>query len=348
LSSVERGLSSTSHRPWRWSPNSFNGVYGASKAYVLTFTRSLNHELAGKGVRVQVVVPGAAATDFWTDTGVSVGSFPESFVMSAEDVVDAALAGLESGEVITIPSLPNMADWEAYEAAGKAMGPNLSRSTPLNATKSTTAPPKRGTKIMTTIDNKVFVLEAFDALFNKRDYEAAAKFWSPNYIQHSATSPPVGTDCSTWSELCPRDCATKTMWLWPTATMYSLTVAFPDTGDRGPGVAADMCGSPTVFWAEHWDVLQDEATREESASGLPMFGASFAEQTTVGTPLTVDQARTIVAPFYDALKSTCSKRYQCLTGPGCPPGLQVVSYQRGVDYAGSVSQSLQGHGSGCS
>jgi len=112
------------------APEMLNGVYGGSKAYVLALTQSLHHELAGKGVRVQAVLPGATATEFWGIAGTAIEHLPAQIVMSAEDLVDAALAGLDQGEIVTIPSLPNAADWQAFEAARAALGPNLSRTTP--------------------------------------------------------------------------------------------------------------------------------------------------------------------------------------------------------------------------
>jgi uncharacterized protein len=112
------------------APDVLNGVYGGSKAFVLAFSQSLQHELADKGVRVQAVLPGATATDFWNIAGTPVEHLPQDIVMSAQDVVDAALAGLKQGEVVTIPSLPDRADWDAFERARKALGPGLSRNTP--------------------------------------------------------------------------------------------------------------------------------------------------------------------------------------------------------------------------
>jgi len=112
------------------SPELLNGVYGGSKAFVLAFSQSLHHELGAKGIRVQAVLPGATATEFWSAAGKPVTELPQSIVMSADDVVDAALAGLEQGERVTIPSLPDAADWDAFERARQALGPNLSRDTP--------------------------------------------------------------------------------------------------------------------------------------------------------------------------------------------------------------------------
>ena len=112
------------------APELLNGVYGGSKAFVLAFTQSLHHELADKGVRVQAVLPGATATAFWDVAGLPVQHLPAQIVMPAEDMVDAALAGLDQGELITIPSLPEAADWQAFEAARHKLSPNLSRTQP--------------------------------------------------------------------------------------------------------------------------------------------------------------------------------------------------------------------------
>jgi short-subunit dehydrogenase len=112
------------------APEVLNGVYGGTKAFVLALTRSLHHELADKHVRVQAVLPGATATDFWELAGTPMAHLPKQIVMPVDDMVDAALAGLDQGELFTIPSLPEAADWEAYEAARQKLLPNLSRQTP--------------------------------------------------------------------------------------------------------------------------------------------------------------------------------------------------------------------------
>lgn len=112
------------------APTILNGVYGGSKAFVLAFTQSLQHELGDKGVRVQAVLPGATRTEFWDVAGHSVDALPPEWVMSGDDLVDAALAGFDQGEVATVPSLPELSDWNAFESARAALGPNLSRSKP--------------------------------------------------------------------------------------------------------------------------------------------------------------------------------------------------------------------------
>jgi uncharacterized protein len=109
------------------APEMLNGVYNGSKAYVQNFSTSLKNELAGKGVTVQVVLPGATATPLWEKSGVPLNNLPAEIVMSAENMVDASLAGLDQGEFATIPSLPDAADFDAYEKARLALAPNLSR-----------------------------------------------------------------------------------------------------------------------------------------------------------------------------------------------------------------------------
>jgi short-subunit dehydrogenase len=112
------------------SPETLNGVYGGTKAFVLAFSQSLQHELAGKGVRVQAVLPGATATEFWDIAGLPVHNLPAAIVMTAENMVDASLAGFDQGEVITIPALPDQAEWTAYETARRAMSTRLSSAAP--------------------------------------------------------------------------------------------------------------------------------------------------------------------------------------------------------------------------
>jgi len=112
------------------SPETLNGVYGGTKAFVLAFSQSLQHELGQKGVRIHAVLPGATATEFWDVAGLPVHNLPQAIVMSAENLVDAALAGLDQGEIVTIPSLPDKAEWDAYEAARRSMSGRLSSAVP--------------------------------------------------------------------------------------------------------------------------------------------------------------------------------------------------------------------------
>jgi uncharacterized protein len=111
-------------------PERLNGVYGATKAFVLALTHSLQHELADKGVRVQAVLPAATATDIWEKAGVHYSKLPAGTVMSTDDMVDAALAGLDQGEVVTIPPLQDGDDWTHFEAARLALAPKFTNSAP--------------------------------------------------------------------------------------------------------------------------------------------------------------------------------------------------------------------------
>lgn len=108
------------------NPEVLNGTYSGTKAYVVNFSQALHKEFEGSGVTVQAVLPGATATNFWDVAGVPVAHLPQEIVMQTDELVDAALAGLDIGELITIPSLPDVQEWENYEAARKAMGPKLS------------------------------------------------------------------------------------------------------------------------------------------------------------------------------------------------------------------------------
>ncbi|NVD41891.1 SDR family oxidoreductase [Ensifer sp. HO-A22] len=112
------------------APERLNGVYGGTKAFVLAFSQSLRHELADTNVHVQVVLPGATATDFWDVAGLPVQHLPQEIVMPANALVDAALMGLARNEFVTIPSLHDVGEWDTYEAARQAMADNLSTNKP--------------------------------------------------------------------------------------------------------------------------------------------------------------------------------------------------------------------------
>ncbi|AIL60628.1 SDR family NAD(P)-dependent oxidoreductase [Pseudomonas alkylphenolica] len=110
------------------APEMFNAVYSASKAYVLSLTQTLQGELKEKNVQVQAVLPGVTRTEIWERSGLDVAQIDPQMVMEAGEMVDAALAGLDSGELVTIPSLPDAAHWQAFIKARDTLRPNLSRS----------------------------------------------------------------------------------------------------------------------------------------------------------------------------------------------------------------------------
>lgn len=111
-------------------PERFNGPYAATKAFVLALTQSLAAELSGKGVTFQAVLPGLTRTEIFERAGADASHLPPEMVMEAGDMVDAALAGLDKGELVTIPSLPDPADWQALDAARATLAPNLSHNKP--------------------------------------------------------------------------------------------------------------------------------------------------------------------------------------------------------------------------
>jgi short-subunit dehydrogenase len=108
------------------APEMFNGAYNGTKAFVLSLTQSLQYETQGRGLRVQAVLPGATRTEIWERSGLDIASMPQEIIMGVDEMVDAALAGFDSGELVTIPSLPNLADWDTFNAARLALAPNLS------------------------------------------------------------------------------------------------------------------------------------------------------------------------------------------------------------------------------
>jgi uncharacterized protein len=114
-------------------PEILNGVYGATKAFVLAFSQSLQYELADKGLRIQVVLPPGTKSDFFRAAGTPIETMTEerrATLMSTDDLVDAALRGLDLGEFATLPSLTAIEEWNAYESARQAMIPNLRNAIP--------------------------------------------------------------------------------------------------------------------------------------------------------------------------------------------------------------------------
>ncbi|HSY97680.1 MAG TPA: SDR family oxidoreductase [Steroidobacteraceae bacterium] len=104
-----------------------NAVYGATKAYLLHFSEVLALELGASAVRVQAVLPGATRTALWDGSGVELKDLPPEIVMDVDEMVDAALAGFDQGERITVPSLPDPVDWQRLIQARDNLQPNLSR-----------------------------------------------------------------------------------------------------------------------------------------------------------------------------------------------------------------------------
>jgi short-subunit dehydrogenase len=113
------------------NPERFNGVYGGSKAFMLALSQALTRELNAAGVTIQTVLPGATRTEIWERVGTDLdAAIPAERIMALDELVDAALKGLDMGERITIPSLPDAQDLADMETARLKLSPNLSRNHP--------------------------------------------------------------------------------------------------------------------------------------------------------------------------------------------------------------------------
>ena len=125
--------------------------------------------------------------------------------------------------------------------------------------------------------NKAIVLEAFETLFNKRDYAAAERFWSPNYIQHSAHIAPGREGLFNLVRSSPETLHYENQLIVAEGDYVITHGRFTGIGRPAAWVAADVVRFEDGLLKEHWDVLQDEATKAESVSGLPMFGDTFSK-----------------------------------------------------------------------
>jgi predicted SnoaL-like aldol condensation-catalyzing enzyme len=127
----------------------------------------------------------------------------------------------------------------------------------------------------TAAKNKAIVLEAFEALFNKRDYAAAERFWSPNYIQHSAHIAPGREGLFNLIKSLPPTLKYESGTIVAEGDFVMVHGRFSGFGQPVNWIAADILRIKDGILVEHWDVIQDEATEQQSKSGLPMFGEKF-------------------------------------------------------------------------
>src|ERR1700751_5481140 len=123
--------------------------------------------------------------------------------------------------------------------------------------------------------NKALVLEAFDTLFNRRDYAAAERFWSDRYIQHSAHIGPGREGLFDLVRAAPAELRYENQLILAEGGYVIAHGRFSGNGRTAAWIAADVVRFEDGKLAEHWDVLQDEATEAQSVSGLPMFGDRF-------------------------------------------------------------------------
>jgi predicted SnoaL-like aldol condensation-catalyzing enzyme len=123
--------------------------------------------------------------------------------------------------------------------------------------------------------NKALVLEAFDTLFNKRDYVAAERYWSPDYIQHSAHIAPGRGGLFSLIKSLPPTLKYEPGTIVADGDFVMVHGRFSDFGLPANWIAADILRVKDSILVEHWDVIQDEATQQKSKSGAPMFGDKF-------------------------------------------------------------------------
>ncbi len=125
--------------------------------------------------------------------------------------------------------------------------------------------------------NKALVLEAFDVLFNRRDYAAAERYWSDRYIQHSAHIEPGRDGLFNLVRSLPDTLRYENQVILAEGDYVIAHGRFSGSGREAAWIAADIVRFEDGKLAEHWDVLQDEATKAQSKSGLPMFGDRFPD-----------------------------------------------------------------------
>ena len=123
--------------------------------------------------------------------------------------------------------------------------------------------------------NKALVLDAFDTLFNRRNYTAAEKYWSPTYIQHSAHIPPGRDGLFNLIKSLPSTLKYESGTIAAEGDFVIVHGRFSNFGLPANWIAADIVRIENGVLAEHWDVIQNEASKSESKSGLPMFGSDF-------------------------------------------------------------------------
>jgi predicted SnoaL-like aldol condensation-catalyzing enzyme/predicted ester cyclase len=173
-------------------------------------------------------------------------------------------------------------------------------------------------------ETKKLILDAFDTLFNKRDYAKAAEYWSPTYIQHSAHIPPGREGLFALVKLLPRTSRYDNFLILAEGDQALLHGRFSGLAGRS-WLACDRLRIENGRLAEHWDVLADEPTRSESVSGLPAIGDAFADPDHPPSPgmtagsIGVEDARRITAPLYEALNQPAKKDVAALLAEATLP-----------------------------
>ena len=147
--------------------------------------------------------------------------------------------------------------------------------------------------------NKAIVLEAFDALFNRKDVAAAKRFWSPNYVQHSAHVPAGRDGLFGTIATAPPEMRYEHQLAVAEGDYVLLHGRFTNIGQAANWIAVDICRLENGVLVEHWDVIQNEATRSDSAGGHPMFGTDFPAAPMPVAGQDTERAKVIVRSFYE-------------------------------------------------
>jgi predicted SnoaL-like aldol condensation-catalyzing enzyme/predicted ester cyclase len=203
---------------------------------------------------------------------------------------------------------------------------------------------------MSPQETKDMVLEAFNALFNERDYSKAAEFWSEDYIQHSAHISPGRDGLFNLVRSAPETLRYENDRIMVDGGWVMMHGRFSGNGRPRPWIAADILRIVNGRLTEHWDVLQDEATADESQSGRPMFGTSFSEGeqpaalTAPASFLTIDEARRITAPLYDALNEPAKKDVPALLAQAANDDYKSFSTNESFLMRDQLAEVFQGIG----
>jgi 3-oxoacyl-[acyl-carrier protein] reductase len=233
-------------------------AYASTKGALETLVRNWAAILGPRGIRVNAVAPGVIDTDMSnftkTEAGreATLGMQALKRIGKPEDVADVvAFLASDAARWITGASIPVDGGSKLWEEADVPMNRTLESK------------------------NKALVLEAFDTLFNKRDYAAAQKFWSAHYIQHSAHIAPGREGLFNLIKSIPPTLKYEAGTIGAEGDFVIVHGRFSDFGAPVNWIAADIVRIEDGILAEHWDVIQDEATEEQSKSGAPMFGKTF-------------------------------------------------------------------------
>ena len=234
-------------------------AYASTKGALETLVKNWAAILGPRGIRVNAVAPGVIDTDMSNFTKTEVGREADAWNASIEANRQAGRRG-RCSRVLGFGQ--GALDHRCQYPCGRWIKALGEADVAMNRTVES--------------KNKALVLEAFDTLFNKRDYAAAEKFWSPHYIQHSAHIAPGREGLFDLIKSLPPTLKYEPGTIVAEGNFVIVHGRFSNFGLPVNWIAADIVRIKDGVLVEHWDVIQDEATQEQSKSGQPMFGRTFA------------------------------------------------------------------------